>query len=196
VIEKLSGYDLAYLVLHSRASGRSEPYGVEYSHPYRVDTVFGAIWFAHNGSVDKHRLSQKLGQVVPWLYTDSQLLAMYIARSLERCVKQVDDLDNCVSEVYRESLEYVPKLSALNTALLILFKDSVHLYTSFYVNGWEECEECRKRYYQLYTVVKNGVAAIASSTLKLYVGRELEFNPLEQGVYSVEVERVRLVDRF
>ncbi len=188
-MDRLGMYDELYLALHARASSTGEPYGAEYAHPYRVDTQFGAIWLVHNGGVDKIAIAKELG-LTPWLYTDSQLLAMYIARKVESCAKKLDDLDSCVADAYRDARRFLPSCSALHTGLLVLYQDTVRLYVSAYVGDWDRCSDERKLYYRLYSLAKPSIAAIASSTLSLYIGKALELAHLEHGVYRLGIGRV------
>ncbi len=191
-MDRLGMYDELYLAIHARASSRGEPYGAEYAHPYRVDTEFGAIWFVHNGGVDKVSIARELG-LSPWLYTDSQMLAIYIAKRLERCATKLDDLDSCVASIYRDARRFLSTCSALHTGLLVLYQDAARLYASAYVAEWDKCNDEKKLYYQLYSFAKPSIVAMASSTLMLYVGKAIELAPVSHGVYRLEIDRIEKI---
>ncbi len=185
-MERLGMYDELYLAIHARASSRGEPYGAEYAHPYRVDTEFGAIWLVHNGGVDKISIAREL-RLSPWLYTDSQMLAIYIAKRLERCATKLEDLDSCVADIYRDARRFLSTCSALHTGLLVLYQDTARLYASAYVAEWDRCDNERKLYYQLYSFTKPGIVTITSSTLTLYIGKAIELAPFNHGIYRLEI---------
>ncbi len=180
-IERMNRYDQLYLLLHARLSSRREPYGERYTHPFEVLYDDLAIWFIHNGGVDKKELGKTLG-LNPIYYTDSWIAAYYIAKYLRQCIVKPEDMDNCVVRAYDELLKYT--LSALNTGLLLLYGNNIRLYTSYYLSPSKRGDENLINYYQLHYLKLRELASIGSSTLKHYIDKRLE--SLEMGLYRLE----------
>jgi predicted glutamine amidotransferase len=143
------------VLAHARAASPGEPIGPAHAHPYMVYTPDGRILFvAHNGYVDKRAMAAELG-IDPSRYTDSYVLALYLARRWD-----------APQEAFKETLKYVK--TALNVAVLELPDLTAHVYT--YYKGPRE-------YYALYLVETDDAKAVVSSTLLKYLdikGRELE----------------------
>jgi predicted glutamine amidotransferase len=143
------------VLAHARAASPGEPLGPAHAHPYMVYTPDGRILFvAHNGSVDKKAMAAEVG-VDPSLYTDSYVLALFLARRWE-----------APQRAFEDSLRYVK--TALNVAVLELPSLTAHVYT--YYRGPRE-------YYALYLIEEGEAKAVASSTLLRHLearGRELE----------------------
>ena len=193
---RLTRYDEAFLLLHSRLSSRKEPYGEEYTHPYEYTGHNIASWFIHNGGIDKYELARIL-ELNPHLYTDSWTASIYISRLVDECVGEGIDIDRCVVEAYRELLKHT--VSALNTGLLVLYNDGVYLYSTHYVckDYLERAgrKEELERYYQLYKSISTETVLVASSTQKHYM-RNWNMKPVEPGIYRLEPGEIIKLDAF
>uniref|UniRef100_A0A7C4D7T6 Glutamine amidotransferase type-2 domain-containing protein n=2 Tax=Staphylothermus marinus TaxID=2280 RepID=A0A7C4D7T6_STAMA len=192
-IKRMELYDNIKVIVHSRLSSRREPYGERYSHPFEVLENNLTIWFIHNGGVDKKELSKEIG-INPYYYSDSWISAIYISKYLNKCVEKETDLDNCVIDSYRNLIKYTIENSALDTGLLLLYKDTPYLYTSFYVKGYMEMNDDRKEYYNMYKYVEEGFIAVSSSTVKYYSSRD--FSLIEQGLYSIRNNNLVKLDSY
>lgn len=180
---KISEYQPLYLALHTRKASAKEPYGVDYVHPFTRLTDNGAAWFMHNGGADKKALAEKLG-VYQWLRVDSELLGHYIMDQVLTCAEGGENIDTCVTDAYSEAKNYVLSSSALNTALLVLFKDSPHLYLTHWLR--EPRDDYLKEYYAIVAYENGEVAFAGSITIKEYLPRNMLDNlyVLEQGIYK------------
>ncbi len=131
------------VLAHARAASPGEPRGPEHSHPYMAYLGDGRIIFvAHNGSVDKHALSAKVG-LNPSYFTDSFVLTQFLARYWDDPRRAVE-----------EATYYVK--TALNIAVLEYPTLRAYVYT-FYRGPRE--------YYAMYEVRAGGARAVVSSTL-------------------------------
>ncbi|ACB39783.1 class II glutamine amidotransferase [Pyrobaculum neutrophilum] len=143
------------VLAHARAASPNEPRGAAHAHPYLVYADGGeALFVAHNGSVDKWAMAGEVG-VDPTRYTDSHILALFLAKRWSTPAK-----------AFEEALRYVK--TALNVAVLEFPSLRGHVYT--YYRGPRE-------YYALYLLEAGGARAVVSSTLMRHVdlpGRELE----------------------
>jgi len=192
-INRMSRIDEIYLLQHSRLSSVQEPYGEVFTHPFeiRVNKEI-TLWFIHNGGVDKYALSNEFENVNPILYTDSWIAAMYIGKVLGNCISGVNDVDKCVVEAYEGLRKHT--LSALNTGLLILYRDKPFLYASFYHVNYDSLSIDHKNYYTLHYYQGENNALIVSSTVKHYV--DVELKPLEQGLYRLEPGKISLIKKY
>ncbi|OYT39061.1 MAG: hypothetical protein B6U89_04825 [Desulfurococcales archaeon ex4484_58] len=188
--EHIQRYSEIYLLLHSRASSKREPYGEKYVHPFMVEKETFTLWFIHNGSVEKRELASKL-DISPWIHSDSEILSYYISRELDKCIDKQADIDNCVVEIYRDIYKYTTRKSALNTGLMILWKNHIHLYLTYYT--WET-RESEKEYYQIYSYRGEEVIGAFSSTLKYHIKDKV--TPIEQGLYKFEVDKLEKIYDF
>jgi glutamine amidotransferase len=184
-IQRISRYHILYLILHSRKGSLTEPYGLEYTHPFMRISEKCAAWFAHNGGANKEELARKLG-VNPWLRVDSELLGHYIMDNVFNCVESGGNVDECVKSAYTEARKYTLQRSALNTVLLLLVDTKAYLYITHYVQG--ELGEDRKQYYTIVSYTGDNLAFAGSITLKEYLPSEYknEVVFLEPGVYRLE----------
>lgn len=149
---------------HARAASPGEPRGLLYAHPFQVQTRDGRILYVvHNGSVDKTALARSLG-VDPSGFSDSWLLALFLASRWDDPKAAVD-----------EALQYVK--TALNIAVLELPGPRAYAYS--YYELPEGDSERYARYYALYRAVGDGWEAVMSSTLTRHVEARVE--PLERG---------------
>jgi len=179
-VERISRYDEAYLIIHSRLSSRGEPYGEKFNHPFEVIGSKHMLWFIHNGGVDKYGLSKLVG-VNPILYTDSNIAAIYLSKNIDKCLDETTDVNACVEKAYIGLTKYISEKSALNTGLLVLHNDKPYLYASFYM--WRNMDELRTSYYQLMSIEKNGLLSIISSGLRSELVGEMKL--IEEGLYRL-----------
>ncbi len=175
-----------YLVLHSRKKSPGEPFGLEYTHPFMYNFEHGVAWFSHNGSASKRELAGSLGIGGEENYVDSQLLGFYIVKYIRECVKGEGDLEHCVIEAYRKAKNYIPSNTGFNTTLLLLWKNTVHLYISQWVNN--PSSEDRKKYYDIIARVSNNLVYTASITIREYLplNQQRELRVIEPGVYELK----------
>ncbi|ABL88169.1 conserved hypothetical protein [Pyrobaculum islandicum DSM 4184] len=149
------------VLAHVRAASLGEPKGPAHAHPYLVYTPDGRILFvAHNGSVDKNAMAAEIS-VDPSLYTDSYILALFIARRW-----------HLPQRAFEEALLYAK--TALNVAVLEFPSLKAHVYT-FYKGSRE--------YYALYLIETKDAKAVVSSTLMRHI--DLPGRELENGTYLV-----------
>lgn len=186
-LDRVSSYEQLYLVLHARRASLREPYGLEYVHPYMRLSESGVAWFVHNGGANKKALAEKLG-VYPWIRVDSELLGHYVMDHVLSCAESGVDVDTCVVEAYTEAKGYVVSNSALNSALLVLHRDTPRLYVTFWVR-----EPRTPRVVDYYTLLARERVNGGETTLicSKSTGEYLlhfspgDLHPLEPGVYSV-----------
>lgn len=188
-IKKIHGYKPLYMVMHARKSSRGEPYGPEYAHPFTRILGDKIAWFVHNGGVDKKTLGNVLN-VYPWIHVDSELLGYYVIDKVLTCIKDDSDVDNCVIDAYGKAREYIVKGSALNTSLLLLSKDHIHLYTTYWVNQLERRE--LEEYYSIIAYQDTDVIFTGSISIIDYLPLQYtsKTTTLEQGIYKLEPGKI------
>ncbi|MGC9012201.1 class II glutamine amidotransferase [Thermogladius sp.] len=188
LLDRLKRYDSIYFIAHARKSSRSEPYGLEYTHPFKFELGGGVFWFAHNGGLDKKSLAKMLG-VNPWVHVDSEVAGMYLARRLSECESGPED---CLLDAYRGLVEYTT--SGLNTLLLLLSGESPRLFVThfFKKTGDGARDEALREYYQLYLLEDGHLKAVVSSTVTRYYGGG-GFKPLDEGLYELGLNGLRRV---
>ena len=152
------------LVLHARRASRREPRGSLYAHPY-IHTIAGRggqriVALAHNGGVEKEPLALQLG-VDPQAYTDSQLLAVWLAWQLS--------YGRSIAEALSEARQYTKTALDLAVAVIDPAGDAV-----LYVNGYIKpgLDERRVEYYKPIIFHGDGVDGYMSSTIKTLAERE------------------------
>ncbi|MEM0000041.1 MAG: hypothetical protein QXP03_01675 [Desulfurococcaceae archaeon] len=187
--KKISEYQPLYLVLHARKASAKEPYGIDYVHPFMRLTDNGAAWFVHNGGADKRALAEKLG-VYPWIRVDSELLGHYVMDYVLTCAEGGENVDTCVVEAYSEAKNYVLSGSALNTVLLVLFKDSPYLYLTHWLR--EPRDDNLKEYYTIVAYSGDGAVFAGSITIKEYLPGDMSGSvyALEEGIYRLKPEKL------
>ncbi|MEM4717334.1 MAG: class II glutamine amidotransferase [Desulfurococcaceae archaeon] len=183
-INRFSRYEKLYLILHSRRTSKTEPWGQEYSHPYNYVLGKMVYWFAHNGSCKKKMIAEKLG-VNPWIKTDSELLGQFIVLNTVNCMRDENGIDKCIVDVYNRSREFIEFNSALNTALLILLDSNPYLYVSHWVNTNNQIIE---NYYSIYSYISEELVLAGSISIKEYLPPPYQdkLNKLEYGVYRLK----------
>lgn len=192
-LNRIALYNDVKILLHTRLSSRREPYGEKYTHPFEVASDKIALWFIHNGGVDKKDISKELG-LNPYYYTDSWIGAIYISNYLNKCIVKESDIDNCVVEAYRNLVKYTLENSALNTGLLILYDEKPHLYTSFYVREYKDMDSNWREYYNMYSFVHGDFSVVSSSTTRFYSKRD--FKSIEQGLFIVRNNGLVKLDSY
>lgn len=184
-LERIRRYDEAYILMHSRLAGLTEPYGDEHAHPYFFQGRKHLLWFVHNGGIDKFKLSGSIG-AHPLLHTDSWFASAYINSKLEECS---DDIDTCVASIYRGLAELVFRNSSLNTGLMVLLNDKPYIYAS-YIPGDEAKNSV---FYAMYQYVDEANIAVFSSTIHYYMVQDSKehadkVKQLRPGVYKLSFE--------
>lgn len=181
---KIRNYQPLYLVLHARKASAREPYGLDYVHPFMRLSDSGAAWFVHNGGADKKALAEKLG-VYPWLRVDSELLGHYVMDQVLSCAESEENIDTCVVEAYSEAKNYVASRSALNTALLVLFKDMPYLYITHWLRELHEND--LRDYYAVIAYKGEHLVFAGSISIREYAPRNIlsDIHVLEPGVYRL-----------
>jgi len=171
----------AFLVFHVRRAGRREPRGSLNAHPYRVSAMLRGgvveLFVAHNGGLRKDELASLLG-VDASSYTDSHLLAAWLARRMEEGA----DLVEALGEGYR----FVK--SGYDVAVLGL-RDrlrGVEPWLLFAAGMARGLDEARVRYYAPYGFESDGAAGYVSSTVaeRCRDGCGASFRRLGDGVYA------------
>ncbi|AFK50575.1 hypothetical protein TCELL_0150 [Thermogladius calderae 1633] len=188
LLDRLKRYDSVYLIAHARKSSRSEPYGLEYTHPFKFEVGGGVFWFAHNGGVDKKSLAKLMG-INPWVHVDSELAGMYLARRLSECKSRLED---CLLDAYRGLVKYTT--SGLNTLLLLLSGENPRLFVTYFFKktGDRARDGALKEYFQLYLLEEGGLKTVASSTVAKYYGGG-GFQPLDEGLYELGLGGLRRI---
>jgi len=141
-----------YAIFHARMATDKKMVESRFSHPYCGDDESSFVFLAHNGSVDKGRLQQKVG--FSGRATDSELAMKYLLRfGLGRA-----------SELER----YTTPNSALNLMVLSVGRNGgarvlvKHFYNK--VDGRKD----KSRYYAIYHERLSGGKAAFSSTFNDY----------------------------
>lgn len=185
LVKKTVNYSPLYLVIHARKASPSEPYGIEYTHPYMRLSENGAAWFTHNGGVYKTILAEKL-RVYPWIRVDSELLGFYVMDNVLSCAEGGGDVDRCVTDTYLEARDYVVKGSALNTLLLVLFKNEIYLYITHWLR--EISEEKKREYYAIIGYRNTNISLAGSISIREYLDLAIAQNTiiLDTGIYRIE----------
>lgn len=189
-IRKLVNYQPIYMIMHARKSSASEPFGLEYAHPFMMLSSNGATWFAHNGGAKKKILAEKLG-VFPWTRVDSELLGYYVMNNILSCAENNENLDKCVAETYIESKEYIVEGSALNTTLLLLWRNKPHLYITHWVK--EPISETLKEYYEIVVYRISNTILAGSISMREHLSLDVIHDSwiLEPGVYELSPGEIR-----
>ncbi len=162
--EKLHGLlraaEEAVLVFHVRRAGRREPRGSLNAHPYSVTAAAprgaAVLYLAHNGGLRKDELASALG-VAAEAYTDSNLLALWIAKRVEEGVEPPVAL----AQGYRYAK------SGYDVALLVVedrlrYASPRLLYAAGMAPG---LDEARRRYYAPVAFEAQGAVGFTSSTI-------------------------------
>ena len=180
--ELIRGTARGMIMLHARRAGRKEPRGSLHTHPYLHGIPgrngYRTIALMHNGSVHKDELALLLG-VDPAAYTDSHLLAVWLARQLGTGMT--------VEEAVREAEKYT------RSALDIVIADiapgpSIDLY--IYSHLPEGLDPNRVEYYKPVVFTASEAKGYMSSTLKLLAekkGLKLETDETTDKLYHVKV---------
>ncbi|ABM80604.1 hypothetical protein [Hyperthermus butylicus] len=170
------------LMLHARRASRGEPRGSLHAHPYLHGIPgrngYRMLALMHNGSVHKDGLALLLG-VDPAAYTDTHLLAVWLARQL--------GTGRTMEEAVREAEKYT------KTALDIVLADiapgpSISLY--IYSHLPEGLDANRLEYYKPVVFTAGEAKGYMSSTLKLLAekrGLKLETDETIGKLYHVKV---------
>lgn len=184
-VKRIINYKPLYLIIHARKASPMEPYGVEYAHPYMRLSENGVAWFMHNGGAYKTAIAEKLG-VNPWIRVDSELLGYYLMDNILSCAEGGNDLDSCVVEAYVEARNYVVKGSALNTALLLLFRNKPYLYITHWLR--EVSEDVKRDYYTIVAYKSQRLIFAGSISIKEYAPTFIANNivRLDPGIYRLE----------
>ncbi|RLG77536.1 MAG: hypothetical protein DRO12_01985 [Thermoprotei archaeon] len=160
---QLSGADVAACVVHARLASKGQPLGLGNTHPFHATGRGFELWLAHNGSVDKKILAEKLGlEHMLSSRTDTFFLTEFIARQLT-CVDP-EELMHLLSRVIEEGFVK----TALNVGLLAVEEErALLLILSYYV----AVAPPRSEYYEMYALLENNLILAGSSTLFKCYGR-------------------------
>ncbi len=169
------------ILFHARRAGRGEPRGSLHAHPYIVPaTKLGHAILAlmHNGGVEKKALAGRLG-VDPGLYTDSNLLALWMASNLT----SEEDLEALLDEARGYTK------SALDVVIALLrwrgrLEASMHIY-SYIASG----DPLRLEYYKPILFKAEGTEGYISSTIAEIAAEKLKLDMREAGekLYSMRL---------
>ncbi len=143
VARLVEGSERGLLLFHARRAGRSEPRGSMHAHPF-IHTITSregprVIALIHNGGVHKDTLASIL-DVDPAEYTDSHLLAVWLARQLSD--------GKTPSEVFSEARKFT------RSALDVVVADVAHLGGKLRARGYAyshlpgDIDEKRVEYYK------------------------------------------------
>jgi predicted glutamine amidotransferase len=165
----------AILLLHSRRASKGMPRGIVNTHPFHVQVPSGTgareLFLMHNGSMYHSEMAKDL-KINPSKYTDSYVLAMWIAERIRQGMSLVDAL--------QEGSRFI-KGGYIVGSLLLGPKGFTRIA---YSGLWrKDSDEKRIRYYTPYLVVDEGVRALVSSTIKLHAEAEninLDFKPISE----------------
>ncbi len=153
-----------YLLLHARLASQNQPIDALNSHPIHVSRPGAySLWLAHNGTVDKRVLAEKLGLThLLEKFTDTYFIAQWIARNVE----------GAEPKAFLESLKSLAELgvveSALNVAGIVLSEGGGRVFAfalNYVSKGGQELEE----YYRLHLLKSSSSIVIGSSTIFRYL---------------------------
>lgn len=193
-INKLVGLDAVHAIIHARKASITEPIGLEYAHPYMYRLGKNIIWFAHNGGARKTELAAILNEN-PILRTDSDMLGLYIALRLSKCVETSRDIDMCLIESYLGAKEYISTNNAMNTALMLATSVDIGLYLSHWINSSQP--ELRE-YYSMISITSSEATIAGSITLLEYLPVNLRESAslMREGLYKLKpgsLERIAIL---
>ncbi len=157
-IPKTSGR--IYAVFHARMATDKSLVESRFSHPYSGDDESSFVFLAHNGSLKKERLAEKLG--FSGRATDSELAMKYLLRN---GLGRSGELES-----------YTTPNSALNLLVLSVGRSGgAKVYVKHYYRKVEGRKD-KSRYYAIYHERLSGGKAAFSSTFNDYgfSGRELK----------------------
>lgn len=153
----LEGVDDAVLLLHSRRASTGMPRGPMNAHPFKAEVLApslrGELYLAHNGSVDREALAGELG-VDAGGYTDSHLLALWLARRLAAGAGLAEALGEGGAKFTRTAYIVGTVLLAGGRAELVA--------ASILPEG---LDSERREYYRPYILRAPGFSAVVSPTL-------------------------------
>jgi len=166
------------LLMHARSASEGEPRGTLHAHPF-IYTAPGPngpwmIALAHNGALDKAKISTDLGVQDPAAFSDSYLLTHWVALRLLRGKQIKESLD--------ELRVYTKPGYAMNVIIATLesirdggFDVSLHVYS--YIPEDVMMDRDKARYYIPAIFRGEGIAGFMSSTVEeesLEIGLDIE----------------------
>ena len=141
-----------FAIFHARQATPGNPVGEKFSHPFRGETDSGSILLAHNGSLNKDRLAEKL-QFAGNLdeVTDSELVLRYAVQ-------------NGLTAAATDLMDCTKMNSALNLlALEIRDGDRVDVFVNHFYRK-KEGRPDKTEYYELcYQNLAKGTAVFSST---------------------------------
>ncbi len=148
------------------------------------------LFVAHNGSVDREALAKALRIKSVAMYTDSHLLALYLAKKLEEENRfDAKLLASILGEVFDS---YTPSGTALNVAMLAYRPPSdVELLLC---TRLKNVSDAKREYYRMVVARLGEGIVVASSTVgDLLEKKGVRVEDLEEGVWRLypEVEKLR-----
>lgn len=138
-------------IFHARQATDKRLVGSQFSHPYSEANENGLFFFAHNGSVDKEKLSQEL-LINSDMVVDSELALKFLLR-YSNIYNGMNDLKDYTK-------------SSLNSFIIRVSREKeAELFYLNYVRN--RSEKASSNYYDLYIDTKDGIS-VFSSTLSYY----------------------------
>ncbi|WP_292320342.1 hypothetical protein [Caldisphaera sp.] len=151
-----------YAIFHSRLAAKDQPVrGFIDSHPYLVHTQNSLIVLAHNGVVDKYKISKEVN-VNPKLYTDSEVLGLLFSK-----------FDKDIDMILYQTNKYIKDIGAFIGTFNVIaikidrFDESIRISSACISDYPEENENNYKKMVLIKN--ENGSAAM-SSTVAYYYG--------------------------
>lgn len=146
---------------------------------------------AHNGTVDFHKLVERLRISTNLDVLDSYLLGTYIYNELSKL-----DIHN-VMNIYN-NVSLLTK-SALNTIALLFNNSKIIIIITFFLSNKLLNNSRHIEYYKLYRIDNNNFIAILSSSISVYLNkyRNLEEVPLQSSlIYEIMKWSLKKVMEF
>jgi len=159
-------FDWILMIIHSRLTS-GEPIDVVNAHPYSFSRVGRfSMWFVHNGSIDKEKLSKDIGlENFVKDYSDSFILTQWLGMN----IKTLDSKD--IVEVLYRIIDLGIVKSALNIAAIVL-DEMQKKVLGVAVNYVTKESADLYDYYSLHIVeMGSRTMVIASSTIALYLNK-------------------------
>lgn len=154
-----------HLLLHSRLTS-SEPINVHNAHPFHTSKVGAySIWLAHNGSVNKQVLAEKLGLLhLVNQYADSYFITQWLGKTVGEAEP------NALLDSLKSLIEMNIVKTALNVIGIVLSESSNHVF-SFALNYVSQEGQSLAEYYRLYKLLNSEKTSlvVASSTVFKYL---------------------------
>jgi len=177
LLKLLDGFSV--LMIHTRAASQGSK-DIINTQPFSLSSTGFSCWIYHNGDLDKAGLIKKAGLEEEPLTnaSDSYVMSLYVCKALRSAEK------NELLRAYSSLMPFVN--TSLNTGSLFLG----HEWVRGFITAYSRPEYLLKRenwdYVRQIKLKREGLFAVASSTLELY--HEAEWKPVTNGTaFYVEV---------